>query len=318
MTNERKKINEDLSKKKRNQLLFYITLVALPSIQFLFFYVYVNFNSIVLAFQRWNVDTASYQFNGLGSFKQAFMLGLDDWAAAKMSLGYMIKNSLILYAFTLLVGIPFAIIFSYYIYKKNAFSGAFKVILFMPSIVSGLVLSTIFMYFADVGIPELWEKLTGMKIIGLFSNQNTKFETILFYTIFMGFGTQVLMYVGTMSSISESLIEAGQIDGIKPYQELLFIVVPLILPTIITFIVVGVAGIFTNQMSLYNFYGGTNSGNLNRKHYTFGYYLFVSVKNAGWSEYPSLAALGIILTLICAPVALGIRWGLNKLADKVL
>ena len=97
MTNERKKIKEDLAKKKRNQLLFYIALVALPSIQFLFFYVYVNFNSIVLAFQKWNVDTASYQFNGLESFKQAFMFGLDDWEAAKMSLGYMIKNSLILF-----------------------------------------------------------------------------------------------------------------------------------------------------------------------------------------------------------------------------
>ncbi|MBQ8658369.1 MAG: sugar ABC transporter permease [Clostridia bacterium] len=311
MATQIKKGGATLAKKKRNQLLFYIALVALPSIQFVFFYIYVNFNSIMLAFQRWNVDKAAYEFNGFASFKEAFMFGSTDSVIASKILGDMIENSLILYAFTLLVGIPLAIIFSYYIYKKCFLSGAFKVFLFMPSIVSGLVLSTIYMYFCDAGIPELF----GLEQ-GLFSNQDTKFGTILFYTIFMGFGTQVLMYVGTMSGISESLIEAGQLDGIKPWQELLFIVVPLVLPTIITFIVVGVAGMFTNQMSLYNFYGNNSGGNLSSKHYTFGYYLFAKAKSATWAEYPSLSALGITLTLVCAPLTLGIRWLLNKFGKK--
>ena len=80
----------------------------------------------------------------------------------------------------------------------------------------------------------------------------------------------MLMYSGAMSGVSDSVIEAAKLDGITPIREFFYIIVPLIYPTLVTFLVVEVAGIFTNQMNLYNFYGLKAEYSL----YTFGYFLY--------------------------------------------
>lgn len=304
---ENKDLHKGLVKQKRHQFLFYLSFVALPSLQFLIFYIIVNFNSIALAFKSYDVDTASYFFSGFDNVKQVFTnFKTTDYLMPA------VKNSLILYAFTLLVGIPLAIIFSYYIYKKGLFYGGFKVVLFMPQIVSGLVMVIIFMYFADLALPEFVLKITGKEVDGLLTRPETRFGTILFYTIWVGFGTQVLMYTGAMGGISDSVIEAGKLDGVNSVQELVVIVVPLIYNTIATFIVVGMAGIFTNQMNLYSFYGGGAEYRL----YTLGYYMYSSALSAADAQLPYLSAFGVVMTLIAAPITLLARFGFNKLGEK--
>ena len=61
-------------KKKRfdKKLLFYIGLLALPLLQFSIFYIYVNFNSIILAFKKYDVIEFSYDFVGFGNFETVF------------------------------------------------------------------------------------------------------------------------------------------------------------------------------------------------------------------------------------------------------
>ena len=39
--------------KKKKRLIFYIAVIALPVLQFAIFYLYVNFNSVILAFQKY-------------------------------------------------------------------------------------------------------------------------------------------------------------------------------------------------------------------------------------------------------------------------
>ncbi|MBQ8374181.1 MAG: sugar ABC transporter permease [Clostridia bacterium] len=295
------------AKQRRNKLLFYISLVGLPSLQFVIFYIIVNFNSIALAFQSYDSDNAVYFFYGFENIKQVFVN-----FSTQSFLPAAVKNSLICYSFTLLVGIPLAIIFSYYIYKKSFFSGGFKVFLFMPQIVSALVFALIFRFFTDNAIPQFVEMFTGEEADGLLSLPETRFGTVLFYTLWAGFGTQVLMYSGTMSGISDSVIEAGQLDGINSFQELIYIVVPMIFPTITTFIVVGFSGIFINQMNLYAFFGTKAE----YADYTLGYYMYSAATEAGPAELPYLSAFGLVMTLFAAPLTLGLRWALNKLGEK--
>ena len=46
-----------MSSIKKSGRLFYITMIALPLVQFLIFYVIVNFNSILMAFQNYDNST---------------------------------------------------------------------------------------------------------------------------------------------------------------------------------------------------------------------------------------------------------------------
>lgn len=297
---KKKKIN-----KRTKQLIFYICLVALPLIQFCIFYIYVNFSSIMLAFQEFDPDTNKYVFAGLKNFEQIYL----DWSNMPI-LKVALKNSLILYGITLLCMIV-STLFSYYIYKKRAFSGLFKVVLFLPNIISGLILALIFMYFTERAVPDFVSSF-GKTISGLLSNSETSLVTIIIFNILMSFGTQTLLISGAMEGISDSITDASQIDGCTPIQEFIHVIVPMIWPTITTFLVVGVAGVFTNQMSLYAFYGE----NAEYANMTIGYYLYRETLFAGVDRYPYLAALGLVLTAIVVPITYLMKWATNKFGPK--
>jgi multiple sugar transport system permease protein len=212
---------------------------------------------------------------------------------------------------SLFVGVVFAVVFSYYIYKGYVGSGIFKIFLFLPSMVSSVVLIMIFKKFIDAAIPEMFSKLFGMKVTGLLSNSKTQLGTIMFYTLFVGFGTQVMMYSGAMSGISPSIIEAAELDGCKPFSEFIYIVVPSVFGTIQTFVVVTVATVFTNQIGLFSFYG-SNAGSANPKLTSVGYYLFKQVYDAQMSSMPKLAAFDICLTFVSIPITYLVKFLLNK------
>lgn len=296
------------SRKNKTQwkkLLFYIGLVALPTIQFLIFYIYVNFNSILLAFQSYDKITNQYSFAELDNFK-AVISHLLATSAGKIQL----KNSLILAFFTIVVGLPLSILFAYYVYKGKLFSETFKVVLFMPSIISGLVLIIVYKYMVELGIPEILKKLTGETVLGLYSNPDTKFGTIMFYTLWMGFGSNLLMYLSSMYSINESVVEASKIDGVGFFGEFWFMTIPMTFPTISTFIVTSVAGVFTNQMGLFAFDSFRAPATIQ----TVGYYMYkeLYMNQSTVDAWPFLAAMGLILTIITVPFVFFLRWVFTK------
>lgn len=301
-----------LNKKEINKRLFYASIVILPIIQFLIFYVVVNFRSFLFAFQTYD-DVTKYTFVWFQNFKEIFeSLSTKEGEVLVDSA----KNSLVLYFFTLIIGTGGAILFSNYIYKKYFGSKFFQIVLFLPHIISGVVLMTVYKFLLDQGIPQLG-KMFGVKIKPLLDNYNDHFKLVLIFQLWMGFGTQVLMYTSTMSGISPSIVESAELEGITPVKELVYITLPMIYPTFVTFITVGVAGLFTNQMSLYNFYGN----NVNKKAWTLGYYLFRETQVASMppdiSKYPKISALGLLFTLVAVPVTFLVKRVMEKCGPSV-
>jgi ABC-type sugar transport system permease subunit len=202
-----------------------------------------------------------------------------------------------------LVGISLALIFSLYIFKKHPGAGFFRVLLFLPSILSAAVTVTIFQYFVDDAFCSFFKIKAG-----LVNNPSTKLGAIIFYNIWIGFGTQILMYSGAMNGIDPSITEAAKLDGANSVVEFFCVILPLIFPTIQTFLVTGVAAILTNQINLVAFEGYSTDA----KYITVGYYLFSSAEQATQAGYPLLATYGVTLTLIAAPLTLLTRWALEK------
>lgn len=291
-------------RRKRIKLAVYLSFIILPALQYLIFYIYVNINSFVLAFQKMDIYGTT-EFVGFDNFKQGFV---DLFTEVRFA--YIAKNSLRIYVATLFVGLPLAYIFSYYIYKKGPLSGMFKVVLYIPQIVSSVVLVAVYKLIVDYGIPDIWKAITGETILGLYSNDKTMFDCILVFTIFTGFGTQVLMYLSAMTGINESVVEAARLDGIGYFSEMWYITIPLTFTTLSTFLIVSVAGYFNNQMSLFSFGGQF----VDQRYQTFGYYLYREIKvyASDKSKWSYLSALGLIFTMITIPVTFGIRWLLNK------
>ena len=95
--------------RKTKQLTYYCLILALPILQFCFFWVYVNFSSLTMAFN-------SYK-DGPNGYISTFV-GFENFAVAFKKLGestYLISNSMKYFVLHVLVGIPLALLFSFYI-----------------------------------------------------------------------------------------------------------------------------------------------------------------------------------------------------------
>lgn len=304
------KTTKKKSKISRSKNIFYWCILAFPLLQFLIFYIGVNINSFALAFQKFDLDSGFSFLKGshlFDNFKQVF--------ANFKDLEYLrnaFVNSLIVYVISLVVGLSLALLFSYYIYKKRTLSKFYKVILFLPSVISSITLVIIFKYFAENAIPEMVQKVTGKEMEGLLSNPDTEFTAILVFTIFISFGIQTLIYSGAMSSISPEIVEAAKIDGITPMKEFFQITIPMIASTISVFVISSTATIFANQMNLFSFYGPNTS---NYKIWNIGYYTYrgIQLQENGLADYTYFAAFGLVMTLITIPVTMLVRYLFNKL-----
>lgn len=298
-------------KNDRSKTIFYWVMLAFPILQFAIFYIGVNANSFALAFQEFDLQGGGFVFVGFDKLWSNFTAVFKEFEES----GYLwvaFKNSIIAYLVGLAVGLTLSLLFSYYLYKKYAMSKFFKVILFLPFIISSITLVIIYKYFVEKAIPEFVLQLTGNEIDGLLSNLNTEFATILFFSIWTGFGIQTLIYSSAMSSISNDIVDAAKIDGVTPMKEFLYIDIPIIMPTIAVFVVSSTATVFSNQMNLYNFYGPQAS---NFDIWTIGYYMYrgISAPETTLADYPFFSAFGLVMTMITIPITLIVRALMNRM-----
>ena len=290
----------------RDWLLFYILMAAFPVLQFCIFYIGVNANMITKAFSAYDMNTGTYVFNGIENFRRLFYELVSDPVY-----GVSLKNSLIAYLLITGISLPLSLLMSYYIFKKGIGHKMFRSVLFLPSIISPMVLSTIFRIVTDKVYPELIFKITGEYVPGLLmSDSKTVFMLACFYTIWTGFGVTTMMYRGAMDGVTPSILEAASIDGAGEFVQFYKIILPMIFPTVSVFLLTGITGIFMNQINLFNIFS-SNLGDQMVK--TFGYQFFLETSQATLSDYPRLTAIGLLLSAVTIPVVLGLRRLFNKL-----
>lgn len=296
------KLSVNKTKIAKGKILFYACIVALPLLQFAIFYVGVNINSFVLAFQRWDGEKYRYVWHGLWNFKDVLV---DLVTNAQLIIS--MRNSLILFVVGAFLGSTLALYFAYYIFKKHFAYRFFKTVLFLPNVVSSVTLAIMLLYFTT----DASKAIIGIELL---TEKNTKLPTLIFISIMLSFGVQTLVYSGSMSGISESILEAAVLDGITPIKELVLIVVPMIFPTISVFIVSSIAQVFLNQMNVFNMYGA-DAPDINI--YTIGYYLYTKILGATNTEFPYYSAFGLVLTFITVPIAFGAKYLLDKFGPSV-
>ena len=296
---------------------FYLAFIAFPVIHYLVFYVYINFNSFILAFRNYYIDdsTKMLTFGGAGlkNFAEAWQVLVSN--------SKVIGNSLLMLAVQLFAITPIALLFSFYIYKKRPGTEFFRVMLFLPSVLSAVVFGLLYQYISDDVFAWVQTNVFHVKDATYFlTDIKTRMWAVILFNVLMGFGVSVLTYSGTMSGINVSLIESAQLDGCSPAQEFIHIVIPMIWPTVVTLMIVSFSRVFTEQYQVFTLLkrNPLNAENL-------GYFLYTRaldgdfVVPAGQTNnlsYTVLSAMGLILTAIVLPLTLIMRWALNKFGPK--
>lgn len=296
--------------RRKKDLIFVACLVALPLLHFFIFWICVNFNSILLAFKKYDVK-GNYDWVFFKNFASLF----EDFKHFTL-FEKALKNSIAFFVIGTAASAGLSLMFSYYIYKQAPMKNLFKILLFMPSIIPGIAMSTIFKQFVENAVPSLMKLLFGIQMKGLLQNPETTMGTILFFNIWVGFGTNILLYLGAMCSISDSVVEAAKLDGVTFFQEFIYITFPSVFSTFRTLLIVALGGVFTNGGGILNFFGTTAE----EAHYTIGYYLYIqtvgSTLNNSYVALPKVASFGLLLTAITLPMVFTTNWALRRYGPR--
>ncbi len=295
--------NQTFSKAKLTKTIFLTVMLIYPLAQFLVFFVYMNFNNILLAFKAYRTDGSTY-WVWFENFKNVFT-GMD---------AHLVKtsffNNISMFFITWFIGMPLNILFGYYLYKKKFGHGIIRIIYMLPNMVSSVVMSLLFMKLLETGLPTFFMNEFDWMMPNLIKSNEYAFGVQVFYTLWLGFSSSLIIYSNAMFSIDEGIIEAGRIDGTTPVSELLRIIVPLIFPTLTTYIITGVASIFTLSGSLYLFYG---LNDVPQDTYMMGFYMFKIAMVGDLTAYPQASAISVMITIVTVPLTLVFRFVLDRI-----
>lgn len=286
---------------KVKEYIFIALMLIVPIMHFLIFWFYVNFSSILLAFQ--------YNEGGVlvWGFKY-FELFFRDVSANNSELLGAIFNTLKFFSANIFLTLPLSLILCYFLYKRIKHYKFFRFVFYLPSIISATVMVVLFKYIIGVNGPVgVFTHSIGKDFIPFLSDSSYAMKTILFYVVSFGLGGNMILLSGAMSGIDESIIEAGKIDGVGLYKEIVQIVIPLIWPTLSTMIILAFVGLFGASGPILLFTNGAYNT------YTISFWIYQRVQ-VGSYNYP--AAIGLIFTLIGTPIALTMRYLLNKSVES--
>lgn len=282
---------------KRGQTAFLCVMLAIPVLHWFVFWLYVNLNTILLAFQTkvgaWSLQNFKALFNDLSSSGSSIAVGLSN------TLKYFLNN--------LCVIMPLALLISYFMYRKVLGTKAFRVIFYLPGIISSVALTTVFENFIAPSGPlgEVLKVLGVKEVPELLSNSSYATKTILFYCIWTGFGTNLLLFTGAMCRIPVSLIESAKLDGCGMGREVVQIIMPLIWPTVSTLIILNCTSVFSASGPILLFTKGKYHTT------TIGYWIFDMVYT--YNSYNMVSAAGLFFTCIGVPFILFVRYIVDKI-----
>lgn len=289
---------------RKGMLPFCYGMVALAVINFIVFYIVVNFNSIIMAFEEFTgyddnyVEQYVYSFANFERFFREINL---PNSTISVALGNTIKYFLA----NILITIPASYLVSYLLFKKVKGYSAFRFIFFLPSVISAAVYVTVFKNFITVFGPlDMILSVFGYKLPPLLNSPETATSTIIAYTIWTGLGINMILYEGAMRRVPKDVLEACKIDGGSWYHELFHVITPLVWPTLSTTLILAITGLFVSSgpILLFSEAGTVPGGNDTT---TIAFYIFQKTQQGGALEYP--AAIGVFFTLVSIPIVVIVR-----------
>ncbi len=287
---------------KTMRLGFMVSALALPTVGFLLFFVYVNADSILMAFQRPDYSSGKLiERWSLDNFQRIFNTSGGDYKELIESL----RNTLIFFFADLLIVFPLSIVMSYFFFKKIAGYKVFRFIYYLPTIISSSVLVVLFKYaIGSGGVVQAWRTKHGLPYLNLLSKEPQALLTVLFYTITFSFGGNIIVIGGSMNGTNQEVLEAGRIDGCGWIRELVSLVIPMMWPTISTMLILRCAAVLSASGPILVFTKGAN-GTM-----TLSYLLYALVWGGDNGQSKDLyyaSAVGIMMTLIVFPLAMIIK-----------
>lgn len=293
------------TKFKWKRFWFLFGMMAIPVFFGVIYDVYIKLQTVSFMFK----DQAGKSFGFYyitWAFEQLADVNSDVFAALK----YFFYIFLIFNFFCM----PLQVVMSYFFHKKIPATVFFRVVFYLPTLLSPVITSTVFGVFMDniYGlVPQILSKM-GVHISsaqGLLYSPNTAFSSLIFYELWISLGVSTLIYTAAINKVPAEVFEAARIDGANNAQELFRIVFPMISGILSV-------GFLSNTIAGFNIYSEILllTDPAQSKLYTVAY---IITERAKARQYFASAGIGFVFTIFAIPLIGGFRWMFDKILPDV-
>ena len=243
--------------KQKGRSRFIFCCLAPAVILFVIFMIVPTIDVFRMSLYKWGGYTAEKTFVGLDNFKTLFQS--DRFYQA-------FQNSILLIVIVTVVTFALAIIFAAILTREKIKGQTFfRVVFYIPNILSVVVISAIFSAIYDPtqgllnSFLNLFRGESGVNdpILWL-GNQKIVIYSIVIAMVWQAIGYYMVMYMASMANIPESLYESASLEGAGRIKQFFSITLPLIwtnIRTTLTFFVIS-----TINMSFLMVKAMTNGG----------------------------------------------------------
>jgi len=225
-------------KKSMGRNMFLFACVAPATILFFIFMIMPTANVFRMSLFERGAYSPTETFVGLDNFKAAF----SDPKFIRSC-----QNMIFMIVMVTIITFGFAIVFASILTRENIKGkNIFRIIFYIPNILSVVVISGIF--------SAIYKPENGMlnSIIGLFKpevltnpilwkGESMVMVSLIIAMVWQAIGYYMVMYMASISAVSESLYESAGLDGANRIQQFFQITIPLIwtnIRTTLTFFII--------------------------------------------------------------------------------
>lgn len=206
---------------------------------FSIFTVFALLFSLYLTFHEWSIIEPDRPFVGLDNYRR--MVDDERFRQSVINTAYYTGATVPL---TMAVGLLVALLLNQPIRGR----GLFRTLYFLPVVTPFVVVAIIWkwLYNGDFGLFNYYllkANLIQEPLLWL-ADKNLAMPAVVLMSVWSGVGFSMVIYLAGLQSIPEEMYEAAKVDGAGPWSRLRHITVPMLAPTTLFLMVMGVIGSF--------------------------------------------------------------------------
>lgn len=217
---------------KKQEVLTALVLLAPFLFILIVFYIFPIIYTTFLSFTKYTL------------LKQPEFWGLEGWKRVmsnQIFFAHALPNTFKFVAIIVPIQTALSLVLAFAMDQKIRFRRLFRTIYYLPSITSSVVISLIFVWmFSPIGIVNQIFNLD----INWLNNTSTAIYTVMLVNIFTTTGTLMLIFLGGLQNIPQTMYEAAVVDGANKVQTFFHITIPMLRPVIFFVVTVGTIGCF--------------------------------------------------------------------------
>lgn len=290
------------------RIIFILFCCVPPVVSWLIFYVYGNLSSFGMAFT-----------DRMGNFStENFVRFWQELASTDSEIRLAFRNTFLTFGIQMLC-FPFQVMVSYFLYKKIPGSKIYRFLFLLPSMFCAVATTMALQRIVSVrGFIAQWlQDIQGLSYAPeIFADSRFANTAVLLHMVWASFAGDLIIWGGTFARIPEDVLEAGRIDGTNWWKEFIYIIVPVVWPTVALKLVLSFCGIFSASGAVFLL----TKGNYGTQ--TLSNWMYMQVYNvtggAGSSNvFNYMSAVGMAISVVALVLSRVIRRWTDKVFNEV-